>query len=895
MVFRLIRFTSAILAVSAASAAPGPVRRDIDGRTFFYSKQAGLLYVQTSPLSSHLPNSIVALDPVTGNDVYSIALGAEGTALIPSDDGIHVYVYLPGANILRRINLSTKQTDFEFETSLPGAAAPQSAVVPPGDPDRVVVAYVDPWGYDAGVAAYVRGVQLPDIGGKLERCAFSGTADTLWCIDRSQYDLWKVHLDSTGLHPVEGWSGLAYGMNSVPIFSNGLLYFKSLARVVDPEARTIIGHYPWVGNTWGGFTVDGDENRVYFANAGPSSSQWCTEIWALDAAKFLATGHYLDCSSSNVGTGPIVRVGPGGLAMLGGSPFQGGSVVAFFPLSGIPTLEPVSPGPITTSADGVNRLALPNNGLAFDKVSNRLFATVPDSVPGIGNSVVPIDAATLTPGTPVWIGSRPFSTAISDDGKYLYEGFNGGSLVQRLNLQSMTPDFAFPIFSRLTGSPISAGSILPFSGASDTVAVASVNTSLDPPADSVVIYDHGIARPDFELAPQGEVEVLQWDSTGTVIYGFSTTGSPYRMSRLQPTSTGVKWLDSFRGSSDWSNGEVRCQQDVCFDLLGDVIDAKGLKLLGKCPLTQALSYGRVLPDVARSRVWYLTASNTAIEIQSCDLSTFQPAETVSIPASNASPVELLFTDPETFAISTANEVLTVPRMSARPSPTIQAVANAASWSHSGFAPGSIVTISGTGLANWAEVASAYPLSQSLGETHVNIGGSLSYLFYASSSQINALVPSSLAPGPAEVLVTVNGQTSRASINIVPTAPGLFNVVDGKRAAALNADYSINLPTNPAKVGSVIMVYFTGQGRVATYMNDGQAVPAGDPQAYRTLASTTAAVGGKAGVVLYSGLAPGFDGVAQANIQVPELPDGDYDLVIIVGGATSNSGTISISH
>ena len=285
------------------AASPGPVRRDITAFDLFYSSTAGLVYVVTSPASAYLPNCIVALDPVTGADTDSIPLGtptSDGvrvSRLAAADDGIHVYVYFPSTNSIRRLNLATHEKDFEFATTL-GTNVNWIYVswmaVAPGDPDRVVVGYWNRYyGRHVGVAAYVRGAQLPDTSPGITGCntfVFAtgtgppyapseaeesiipgiprvGPAYTLWChnTDNDGFALWKLRLDGRGLHAQGGWSGLAYGFSQTPAFFQGRLYFNSLGLVTDPEVRAIVGAFPYVGTPTGGFTVDGEANRIYFS------------------------------------------------------------------------------------------------------------------------------------------------------------------------------------------------------------------------------------------------------------------------------------------------------------------------------------------------------------------------------------------------------------------------------------------------------------------------------------------------------------------------------------------------------------------------------------------------------------------------------------------------------
>ena len=122
------------------------------------------------------------------------------------------------------------------------------------------------------------------------------------------------------------------------------------------------------------------------------------------------------------------------------------------------------------------------------------------------------------------------------------------------------------------------------------------------------------------------------------------------------------------------------------------------------------------------------------------------------------------------------------------------------------------------------------------------------------------------------------------------APGLFLLGQG-RAAVLNADYSINLSNQPASAGSYISAFMTGLGPVDNPVPTGLAATA-NPLS-RVTSPVTATIGGQPATVLFAGLAPGFAGVYQVNLTVPQLQPGDYSLAITVGGVASNTGTISV--
>lgn len=203
------------------------------------------------------------------------------------------------------------------------------------------------------------------------------------------------------------------------------------------------------------------------------------------------------------------------------------------------------------------------------------------------------------------------------------------------------------------------------------------------------------------------------------------------------------------------------------------------------------------------------------------------------------------------------------------------VGNAASGEANIAAPGSLISIYGTGLD----------------KTTVRVSGVAAPVLFSSAAQVNAQVPFEAALGPASLTVSSGDTvTGSASLTLQRTAPGLFLLGNG-RAAVLNQDYSVNSTSQPAVVGSVIAAYLTGLGAVNPPVATGAAAPLNALST--TAAVVTATIGGKDAAVKFSGLAPGFIGLYQVNILVPALAPGDYPLQVSADGVAGNAAAISV--
>ena len=228
-------------------------------------------------------------------------------------------------------------------------------------------------------------------------------------------------------------------------------------------------------------------------------------------------------------------------------------------------------------------------------------------------------------------------------------------------------------------------------------------------------------------------------------------------------------------------------------------------------------------------------------------------------------------------------------------------------------PGSWIEIYGTNLApdsrSWATAdfnGSAAPTT--LDNVKVSVGGQSAYVSYISPGQIDAQIPSNVGTGPQPVIVTTAAGASPAyTLTINATEPGLlappsFTVSGKQYAAAFHSDLTTfvmppgaiaGVTSAYAKPGETIIIYGVGFGAVspATVLFAGQVV-----SATSSLNNFSMSFGGSPGVPLYDGLAPGFVGLYQFNITVPQIANNDFvPLTFSLGGSAGTQTLYTAVH
>ncbi len=221
--------------------------------------------------------------------------------------------------------------------------------------------------------------------------------------------------------------------------------------------------------------------------------------------------------------------------------------------------------------------------------------------------------------------------------------------------------------------------------------------------------------------------------------------------------------------------------------------------------------------------------------------------------------------------------------------------NGASFVGGGIVPGEIATIFGSNLTSGSGInlAGALPLATQLLNVEVKFNKTILAPLFAvdnvnGQQQINFQVPWELAGmDTASISVTNNGATGgELMVPVLAAQPGIFAYSAGGLTfgAILHADFQLVDIAHPAIGGETVLIYCTGLGAVESGPADGQA---GNGQS--TTALPHVGIGGIDSVVSFAGLAPGFVGLYQINVQIPEsLSPGNQPVSIMLAGHASNT-------
>jgi uncharacterized protein (TIGR03437 family) len=381
-------------------------------------------------------------------------------------------------------------------------------------------------------------------------------------------------------------------------------------------------------------------------------------------------------------------------------------------------------------------------------------------------------------------------------------------------------------------------------------------------------------------------------------------------------------------------------------VLGAIYDGEVLSASQKDLLRKAITAVDALPDagdrkIAAERIWKAASQQNALQAaadairrgasavprvtgigfnQPLSASPFQvfvdiaagtKTTRVTVPFDPAHPEALGTVVGVTFSSALSSQTPGAPPPSNggdRPTILPRGVVNGAGFQAT-ISPGSWVTIYGRNLA--ANSRTLQPgeirngsLPTQLDGVTVTIDGEPASIYFISPTQINVVAPADANSGLVPVVVTnEKGATAPALVDLEPIAPAFFESQrPGGRAFAIATHTNFHLAgdpavigdsqATPAKPGEAIILWGTGFG------------PTNPPTPAGTLASRAATlltvpeitIGGIAADYVGGAVTPGFAGLYQIAVRVPDVADGNQLVAVSVSGESSPGNIyLSVRH
>lgn len=219
----------------------------------------------------------------------------------------------------------------------------------------------------------------------------------------------------------------------------------------------------------------------------------------------------------------------------------------------------------------------------------------------------------------------------------------------------------------------------------------------------------------------------------------------------------------------------------------------------------------------------------------------------------------------------------------------------------GLAPNTIVSLFGTNLSWGTCRIQSRDIGDSLMPTRlcnveVYFEGWPAYLYYVSPTQINLLIPSDLLPGTFEFWVARQGTRGPIiTVTLDDAAPAMFQTSSGV-VIATHLDGSVVSGDAPAVAGEIVTLWATGLGNTTPRLRDGAL--ASGAQWLSQISLFDVKVNGAvldSAAILYAGVAPGYAGLYQVNVRLPDPLPANPEIRLGLAGIFSPPGRILAAH
>jgi hypothetical protein len=272
----------------------------------------------------------------------------------------------------------------------------------------------------------------------------------------------------------------------------------------------------------------------------------------------------------------------------------------------------------------VKFIALKANDLIYDEHRGVIYATVPGTVPVVGNRVHVIDPIAGLVDHSVFAGSEPNKMALSDDGQYLYLGLDGAAAAARFELPNLILDLQFTLGNDPFFGPLYVEDLEVQPGNPGVIAVSRRRLGVSPRHGGVAIYDEGVARPDQTPDHTG-ANAITFGLAADTLYGYNNETTEFGFRTMRVDQDGVTTISVAPDLISGFSSDIEHAEGVIYSTNGRALSPAGPTLLGT--YTGVGFATSVAPDPSTDRIYFLTA-DAVIHIY--ELSTFVFVDTIDV-------------------------------------------------------------------------------------------------------------------------------------------------------------------------------------------------------------------------------------------------------------------------
>ena len=582
-------------------------------------------------------NSIAVIDPNSKTITASFYVGSEPDPMSLASDGNTLFVGLDGRGAVAQVSLQSQSVTYATALGFDSIAGPliaQNLSANPANSNEVAVSRL------AGVAILNQGMELPNISASpfnsINAIAFGSSGTDLYGYNNANtgFDFYRLSVTSSGVSLVDSYKRLFYGFNADIQNHDGSIY-SSNGTVVNPTVPALQGTFPGANTATSAF-FDDTTKEAYFLQYDPTKASPNSVLrYNLNNYSFLDT---------TVVNGPVtqgwdlIRYGSNGIA------FATSSGVIFATVS---TAIPAAP----------DLAHLTVKHLLSDAVRGRIYATVPGSVPGIGNSVAIIDPTTATIVSTIPVGSEPDVMALSADGTYLYVGLDGGALIARVNLGTSAVDQTLSLGTDIVDGANVPASISVSPSNATVIAVARAFPTLVPDQAGVAIFSNGTMLPNTTQKGAGSGAVA-FCSSGSTLYGYDNQTTGFGFYTMSVDSNGVQQTGQVPNLI-MGVANIICDANVVYASSGYAVDPVNNKQLG---VFSGLSNpSGMAVDDTNKKVFFLDTDTMtkAVSIVGFDQTNYSRTGALPLTTAASPGRDLVRWGTKGFAVATQNQVLLV--------------------------------------------------------------------------------------------------------------------------------------------------------------------------------------------------------------------------------------------